>query len=179
MPYYPIVGIAGPARVGKDTTANFIIAAVGGYRYSFADPIRAMIVPLGIDMSDPYWQEHKETVIPALGCSPRRIQQTLGTEWGREMIHPDLWVILAHQRLLRNGPGMVIADVRFENEAAWVRKHGGRILHLESKRPGIPKVEAHASEGGIEHHDEDMVLSNDGSLEDLQAAVRDLFNVID
>lgn len=177
MPQPPLIGIAGRARSGKDTVANFIIAAIGGYRYSFADPIRAMLVPLGVDMSDPYWQARKEDVIPALGVSPRRMMQTLGTEWGRNLINPDLWIIMAHQRLLQNGPGMVIPDVRFENEAAWIRKHGGRIIHVI--RPEAKAVEAHASEDGIEMLDADAQLFNSGTLEELQLSVRELLRVYD
>lgn len=171
-----VIGIAGRARTGKDTVANFIIAAVGGYRYGFADPIRAMMVPLGIDMSDPYWQARKEDTIPVLNTSARRIMQTLGTDWGRNLISEDLWVMIAAQRLMQSGHGMVIPDVRFDNEATWIRKQGGRVLHL--KRESAEAIQAHASEGGIEAHDEDMMLSNDGSLEDLQANVRALFDGI-
>jgi len=177
MPQPPLIGIAGRARSGKDTVANFIIAAIGGYRYSFADPIRAMLVPLGVDMNDPYWQARKEDVIPALGVSPRRMMQTLGTEWGRQLINPDLWIIMAHQRLLQNGPGMVIPDVRFENEAAWIRKHGGWIIHVI--RPEAKAVEAHASEDGIEILDADAQLFNSGTLEELQLSVRELLRVYD
>lgn len=177
MPQAPLIGIAGRARSGKDTVANFIVAAIGGYRYSFADPIRAMLVPLGVDMSDPYWQARKEEPIPALGVSPRRMMQTLGTEWGRQLINPDMWLIMAHQRLLQNGPGMVISDVRFDNEAAWIRKHGGRIIHVI--RPDTKAVEAHASEDGIEIQDTDARLFNSGTLEELQLSARELLRVYD
>jgi hypothetical protein len=175
VPSFPLIGIAGRARSGKDTVAHFIVAAVGGYTYSFADPIRAMLRPLGVDMSDPYWQQHKEAVIPALGVSPRRLMQTLGTEWGRELIHPDLWLMLAQQRLLRHGPGMVVPDVRFENEAAWIRTHGGRIIHLY--RESAEEVVAHKSESGIGVDPSDVRLFNDGTLEELQISVRGLLNV--
>ena len=144
----PVIGLHGRARSGKDTVANFILAYRGGYIYSFADPIRAMLVPLGIDMRDPYWQDRKEEDIPALGASPRRLMQTLGTEWGRELINPELWLILAKQRLINFGPGMIVADVRFENEAAWIRSQGGRIIHIE--RPDVRTVAAHVSESGVE-----------------------------
>lgn len=175
MSHPPIIGLAGPARSGKDTVANFIIAAIGGYRYGLADPIRAMLVPLGVDLNDVYWQEHKEKTIPALGVSPRRMLQTLGTEWGRNLINPDLWLVLAHQRLLRNGPGMVVPDIRFENEAAWVRRHGGKIVHIV--RRNLPTIEAHTSEDGIEVLSNDAQLFNNGTLEDLQHDVRELFRV--
>lgn len=175
MPQAPLIGITGRARSGKDTVANFIVAAIGGYRYSFADPIRAMLATLGVDMSDPYWQARKEEPIPALGVSPRRMMQTLGTEWGRQLINPDLWLIMAHQRLLQSGPGMVIPDVRFDNEAAWIRKHGGRIIHVF--RPDAKAVETHVSEDGIELQDTDARLFNSGTLEELQLSVRELLRV--
>lgn len=171
-----VIGLHGRARAGKDTVANFILSHRGGYLYSFADPIRAMLVPLGIDMSDPYWQARKEDVIPALGVSPRRLMQTLGTEWGRQIINPDLWLILAKQRLLNFGPGMVIADVRFENEASWVRSQGGRVIHIE--RPNNVAIEAHASEAGVEFKGEegDIKIVNGGTLEDLQNTIREVFD---
>jgi hypothetical protein len=171
-----VIGLHGRARAGKDTVANFILSHRGGYLYSFADPIRAMLVPLGIDMSDPYWQARKEDVIPALGVSPRRLMQTLGTEWGRQIINPDLWLILAKQRLLNFGPGMVIADVRFENEASWVRSQGGRVIHIE--RPNNVAIEAHASEAGVEFKGEegDIKIVNGGTLEDLQNIIREVFD---
>ena len=173
----PVIGLHGRARSGKDTVASFILAQRGGYIYSFADPIRAMLAPLGIDMRDPYWQERKEEVIPAIGVSPRRMMQTLGTEWGRELINPELWLILAKQLLLNCGPGMVIADVRFENEAEWVRSQGGRVIHIE--RPNVVAVEPHASEAGIEFKGEegDFKIINGGSLEDLQQTIREVFDV--
>lgn len=166
-----VIGIHGFARTGKDSVANFILAHRGGYLYSFADPIRAMLMPIGVDMKDPYWQDRKEDVIPALGVSPRRMMQTLGTEWGRELINPDLWLILAKQRLLNYGAGMIIADVRFENEATWVRKQGGRVIHVI--RTAAAPVATHASENGLEYKAEegDVILLNEGSLQELQQHV--------
>lgn len=169
-----IIGIAGKARSGKDTVASFILAAVGGYRYSFADPIRRMIAQLGIDMNDPYWQARKEEVIPALGVSPRYLMQTLGTEWGRQLINPDIWITMAKHRLLQAGEGMVVPDVRFDDEAAWVRRAGGRVIHLQ--RDKVTPVKEHASEAGVTILPEDLVLTNNGSLEDLQAQVREIFS---
>lgn len=171
----PVIGLHGKARSGKDTVASFIVSSRGGYVYSFADPIRAMLLPLGIDMRDPFWQAHKEDPIPALGVSPRRLMQTLGTEWGRTLINHDLWLILAKQRLINTGPGMVIADVRFENEAAWVRAQGGVVVHIE--RPDNVAVEAHVSEAGVEFKASDIKIINGGTLEDLQSTVREVFNV--
>ena len=72
--------------------------------------------------------------------------QTLGTEWGRELVHPHLWILLANERLkvLRGaGIGMLISDVRFQNEADWIRSEGGIVLEI--RRPELEKVQEHKS----------------------------------
>ena len=89
----------------------------------------------------------------------------------------QLWLMMAQQRLVNHGPGMVIADVRFENEAAFVRKLGGLIIHVS--RPSSKEVEAHVSENGVELLPTDAKLSNTGTLEELQQSVRDLLRVYD
>lgn len=173
MPRPSVIGLAGRARVGKDTAASFLLAAIGGYRYSFADPMRGMLLQLGIDMNDPYWIDRKEDIIPALGRSPRYLMQTLGTEWGRNLVHPQLWLLLAQQRLLQNGPGMIVTDVRFENEAEWVRSQGGVVVHI--LREDATAVAAHASEAGVAITDGDFVIHNNGTLEEFQQRLRNLF----
>lgn len=123
----------------------------------------------GIDMSDPYWNERKEVPIPALGKSPRQLLQTLGTEWGRQLVAPNVWIVLAHDQYRARGPGMVITDVRFENEARWVRKNKGLVIHI-SRKDAAP-VAAHSSEGGVIMADDDVIIYNDDSLEELQEKV--------
>lgn len=169
-----LIGVTGPARSGKDTVTHFLIAAYGGYRYGFADPIRAMLLGIGINMNDPYWESRKEDVIPALGVSPRYMMQTLGTEWGRRLVNQDIWLILGYNKLLKDGPGMVVSDVRFENEAKWIRERGGTIIHVF--RPGIEPVAAHSSENGVDFKEGDIRIVNDGTLEELQNSIRELFN---
>lgn len=172
-----LIGVTGKARSGKDTVANFIVAAIGGYRYAFADPIRTMLnAGFGIDMGDPYWQERKEIPIVAFGKSPRQMMQTLGTEWGRQLVHEDVWLLLAQQKLLNTGSGMVISDVRFDNEARWVRKLGGIVVHVV-REDAVP-VNEHASEAGVTLGDSDKMIMNTGSLEELQARVKNIVGVV-
>jgi len=175
MPQYPVIGIAGPARAGKDTVASYILAARGyGYRYGFADPLKRMLLALNIDCTDPFWVENKERPIPALGgVSLRHLMQTLGTEWGRQLVHPDLWVTLAKQQYADAGPGMVIADVRFENEAKWIRATGGLVIHI--RRTNVQQVKPHVSEFGVAIEPTDVCISNNGTLEQLHAAVSEMF----
>jgi len=170
-----IIGIAGKARTGKNTLAAFIQAQYGGtYPYAFAEPMRAMLkVGFGIDFDTEYWNTHKEREIPVLGKSPRQLLQKLGTEWGRELINPDVWLILAQGALHNRGAGMVVTDVRFENEAQWVRKNRGTIIHLERK--AAPSINPHKSEAGLQRQPEDITVYNDMDLESLQHAVSKLW----
>lgn len=168
-----VIGITGKARSGKDTVAEMILTEYGGYRYSLADPIRAMLkAGLGIDMNDLYWQERKEEPIPAFGGkSPRQMMQWLGTEWGRQLVHDDLWITLATQQLANRGAGMIVPDVRYENEARWVRRFG-LLIHIV--RPGVTPVNAHISENGVSYEAGDRTIFNDGSLADLQNHIREI-----
>lgn len=129
---------------------------------------------LGIDMSEPYWQARKEEIVPAFGKSPRQMMQTLGTEWGRELVDKDLWLTLAKNKLYQQGRGMVVADVRFENESAFVRNMGGIVLHVEREQAAA--VNAHASESKLIQDPSDYVIDNSGTLEDLQARLVALFD---
>lgn len=64
---------------------------------------------------------------------------------------------------------IIIKDIRFENEAAFLRSHNGKIWHI--KRPDLPKVKAHSSEDGIVQAPEDVLILNNQGLEELRAAV--------
>lgn len=64
---------------------------------------------------------------------------------------------------------LIIKDIRFENEAAFLRSHNGLIWHIT--RPDLQQVNAHSSELGIERAHGDIVLVNDGTLEALREKV--------
>lgn len=175
---YPIIGLTGRARSGKSTAAEYLLrVGVGKYCYSFADPIKAMIkAGFGISLDHPWWAMRKEDPIADFGgFSPRALMQTLGTEWGRTLVHPDIWVSLANRELQKRGDGMIIADVRFNNEAAWVRRRGGIIVHLE--RGAAPAVRPHVSEDGVERLGGDLRIFNESSIASLQQQLADLFHV--
>lgn len=69
---------------------------------------------------------------------------------------------------------IIIKDIRFENEAAFLRSHNGRIWHIS--RPNLQKVTAHSSELGVAQATGDLRLINNGTLEDLQALVAEAWN---
>jgi hypothetical protein len=65
---------------------------------------------------------------------------------------------------------VIIKDIRYENEAAFIRKQGGEIWHL--LRDNALKVNAHSSELGINIKSGDIVINNNGTLAQLSDIVR-------
>lgn len=160
-----LIGITGKAGSGKDTLADALVAEFGGVKHSFALPIKlALNAMFGWTMemwNDRVW---KETVIPWLGKSPRQLAQTLGTEWGREIIHPELWALLAMDLFAKHAAksAFIIADLRFNNEASIINANGGVVINIV--RPGVGEISAHKSEAGVDHELLDCQVINDGSV---------------
>lgn len=181
----PIIGLTGYAGTGKDTVRGLLETGFGYIGFAFADPIRAMLRELFTmhAISADYMDSRalKESTIPELGVSYRQLAQTLGTEWGRRCLADDIWVKLANQHMhalsLQHGatPGLrfVVSDVRFVNEAQWIKDQGGEIWRVE--RPGIAPVRAHTSESELYHFKADRIVNNHGNLVQLFASVMDAF----
>ncbi len=163
-----LIGLTGAAGCGKDTLASHLLHEHPDYFiYHFADPIKNMVNELlGVDMRQWENREWKEAVVPWLGKSPRVLAQTIGTEWGRDIIHRDIWLLAAAQaytcRDTLLGGGMIVPDVRFDNEADWIHSRGGVVVKVD--RPGVASVAAHASENGLRADKIDATVVNDESV---------------
>lgn len=167
-----IIGICGAAGAGKNSVAG-ILESQGFATLSFADPLYAAVSAItGLTVAELQDRGRKENTLGWISCSPRRLLQTLGTDWGRNMIHQEIWVMATMQRMLAGGD-YCIPDVRFVNEAAAIRARGGVVWRVE--RPGHSPLAGaaatHESERGIPDEYVDSVITNDGTLANLQAAV--------
>ena len=123
-----IIGLSGKARSGKDTAAGMLKTAFNAKTVAFADPIRDAMRVL-FDFNEEHFNGSlKEVVVPWIGKSPRQLMQTLGTEWGRNIVNNDIWRILAARKIEQITDSFdhaVVTDVRFENEAEMIRSMGG------------------------------------------------------
>lgn len=161
-----LIGLTGAAGCGKDTLAAHLQNEHPDYFvYAFASPIKQMInellqVPM-VQWNDRKW---KEEVVQWLGKSPRVLAQTLGTEWGRNCINSDIWLLAAAKAYTDAGMdgGMIITDVRFDNEADWIHERGGVVVKID--RPGVGTVAAHSSENGLRADKIDATVVNDESV---------------
>lgn len=167
-----LIAFTGPAGCGKDTAARHLERNHGFVSVSFAHSMKHGLKEM-MGLTEAHVNGHlKEAVIPELGKSPRQMLQTLGTDWGRKMIDLDIWiypVARAWEDLKANTDdtfhsGMVISDLRFENEARWVRDQGGTVIHLEC--PDLEKIDSseHSSESGVKMHPSDGEIINRKSL---------------
>lgn len=167
-----IFGISGEKFSGKDTVANAIVAryAREGRKAElirFAEPLKQSLCTLfGWDRSQLESHEFKETPEPITGKTPRYIMQAMGTEFGRELLHDQIWIRLAAaqvERCIAEGIVPVLSDVRFENEAEMVRSMGGTIVHVINPT-NVIRTDAHASENGVAQQTNDYRFINDKSV---------------
>jgi hypothetical protein len=144
-----IVGIAGHKGAGKDTCAKTLISSRNFKKLSFAEPLkRAMTDLFGFEhknWDDLKWKETPNSL--CYGHTPRYIAQTFGTDWGRKMVHPNIWVH-ATLRAAAKMRRVVIPDVRFNNEAEAIREAGGVVI--EVRKTGYVNQDGHVSEQGID-----------------------------
>lgn len=167
----PVIGITGRAGAGKNLAASLV---PGGTVIQLADPIYDMLaVMLGVPVERLRDREFKESPVAWVGKSPRELLQTLGTEWGRNIVRQDLWIVVAQRRiaeLLEAGGGpVVVADVRFDNEADMIHAQGGVVWKIF--RTDGRDADAHSSEAGISPSLIDRTIFNDGTVADLRTAV--------
>ena len=178
-----LIALYSPAMQSGKTEVARTLQLTRGYKLvKFADPFKAFVRDLLVqggatpEMAERMIEEGalKEKVIPSLGVSVRRMLQTLGSEWGRKSVHPDLWLSLARvkiERCLQAGVSVVVDDMRFPNEYEAILKLGGHPVKVV--RTGTQPYTGHASEGLLESYPM-TILQNNASLGELRACAERL-----
>lgn len=167
-----VIGLTGKAQSGKTTFSDYLYSKLGkdcSALTSFAEPIKEMLKIIGVEDVDAYKTKNH----PILGITSRIMMQSLGTEWGRNTVYEDIWVDIAKSK----GVGkeiLIISDVRFENEAKYVRDNG-ILIHLEG-RGGIDTK--HKSESGIDFLLGDFFIRNNKDKERLYSQADSLLNLL-
>jgi len=198
-----LIGLVGFINCGKGTIADILVDRHGFFKESYANSLKdACSIIFGWDRQmlegatpesrawreqpDEWWSEK-------LGreFSPRLALQLMGTEAGRDVFHPDLWVHTVMRRC-ENAPlnNYVIADVRFPNEINAIVNSGGKVIRVrrgedpewyalarecntynkqEIMRNAYPEV--HFSEWAWIGAHYDIVMDNNCSLDELTVRV--------
>jgi hypothetical protein len=144
---------------------------------------------------DPWWAERLN--MPNL--TPRWVLQYWGTEVCRRGFHDDTWIASLENKLRNSSDNIVISDCRFPNEIASIRRAGGRIVWIKrgalpdwydaavnvnrgpdgnmmwsSSKTKLESMKIHASETAWVGTKFDAELDNNGSIDDLYLAIKNL-----
>lgn len=180
---YPLLGLSGKKRSGKDTFADRLVTEHGYTRVAFADVMKEAALALDPIMwtdnlpdqfGEPGYVRLSE-VVSSLGWEAakgrnevRRTLQRLGTEMGRKLFGESFWVDQAMLKVEAIDGPVVITDVRFPNEADAVVEAGGVALRIE--RPSIVSTDTHPSETALDDYDNfALVVPNLSTLAALHA----------
>lgn len=142
-----LIALCGLAGSGKTTCAEYLEREWGYHHLKFAGPIKEMLRPLGLDESHLEGPLKEEPTELLAGNSPRHAMQTLGTEWGRELMGQNFWAdmwSISAKKVIEQGGKVVVDDCRFPNELASVKHLGG--IAVAVIRPGVAAVAPHRSE---------------------------------
>lgn len=149
-----LVGLIGRKGAGKDTAADLLLGQ-GYQNVKFAgalkDMIRCVLAYQGCDAATIERMiegDLKEVPTDYLaGRTPRYAMQTLGTEWGRDLIGEHFWVAAAIARA--GDRETVITDARFPNEVEAIENVGGVAFGISADWI-VPQEGEHESEALID-----------------------------
>ena len=161
-----VIAITGLAGAGKTTAAMHLVNAHGFERVRFAGSLKAMLVALGLTAEEIDGARKEVPCELLCGKTPRHAMQTIGTEWGRDLIGEDLWIRAWRTAVNRTLPGscIVVDACRFPNEADAVRAISGHIVRVERAGAGAWAA-GHASEQHV--LSADRIIVNDGPIDRL------------
>ena len=156
-----IVAFQGQAGSGKDTAAEHLSKEYGFKRISFADPLRSVCKTVfGLTNDELFDRQLKERELDRWPyISPRQILQMVGTEMFRTHF-PGVW-INAFMKIARQHSNVVVADLRFPDEAEAVKNLGGVIIRVRAlNSPYQTRFASHLSETGAESLPYDSEITN-------------------
>ena len=147
---------------------------------------------------DHWWAERLK--IPEL--TPRWILQQWGTEVCRKNFHDDIWIASLENKLRNSRDDVVISDCRFPNEIRAIKQAGGIVVRVvrgpepewydaavsRNRGPNgnstwalsgrkLEQLGVHDSESAWVGTRFDVILDNNGTLDDLYQQVKKLVSV--
>lgn len=166
-----LIGICGKARSGKDVASQFLVDTHQFHTYKMAAPIKRALAAM-FQVDPEFIENQKEDMLPNHVYTPRELLQTMGTEWGRDTVGMDIWLDFLRREWdeinqYNNStygplPGLVISDIRFDNEADYIRRCGGVVIRV--LREDADDIRPHKSEAGIRPNLIDQVVRNDSDI---------------
>lgn len=198
-----LIGIVGWINSGKDTVADYLVQHYGYRRDSFAATLKDAVAAVfnwnrelleGRTAESREWREKVDTWwakrLNMPNLTPRLILQLWGTEVCRKAFHDDIWIASVENKLRNHANNVVISDCRFVNEITAIKNAGGKVIWIRrgplpywyneavlanrglGKNTGMQSV--HISEWNWVGTDFDLIIDNNGTLDELYAKVKNL-----
>jgi hypothetical protein len=142
---------------------------------------------------DPWWAQRLN--MPKL--TPRWVLQFWGTEVCRHGFHDDIWIASVENKMRKTADNIVISDVRFPNEIKAIHNAGGKVIRVKRgpepewydaaisansgpngnatwslSKAKLAQLKIHASETAWVGGNIDIIISNDGTIDELFAAIK-------
>lgn len=142
------------SQLGKEWTVYRVKATYKGYYPEYQNILKEIYKGLYLDKDEAqevvnlikanYDEEKVEVYVEPCPLTPRKMLQLVGTECGRNIIHPNCWVnALFSEYVARDYrtwqdpddsnikyPDWIITDVRFPNEVKAIKDRGGIVIRV-------------------------------------------------
>jgi hypothetical protein len=125
-----LIGVSGKRGTGKTTFGNIFCTKYGFKHYAFAQVLKDKVAQdFGLYGNQ---VDGKEKEIPTqMGWTPRQLMVDYGQFYRK--YDPMYWVKQLKHKLTNY---CVISDVRFKNEAEWIKSQGGYLVRL-NRHPSL------------------------------------------
>lgn len=167
--HHRLIAFVGGKGVGKSACATHLASVHNFKRISVADPLKLVVKTL-FKLNDAQLNDSilKETVLQSpIEASPRQLMQVIGTDLFRDAfstrfpaMKTSFWALLLDETLtdLLEYTDVVVDDIRFEDEAAIIRKHHGTLIRIN--RTSYAHNDTHASEQNHQSITTDQCIEN-------------------
>ncbi len=160
---YPIIGITGKRGVGKSFLAAMLECGSHAVIRSFATPIyQSLSILTGKPVQ---WLKMNKNAPVFAGLTVGRALQKLSDDF-KATLGDDVFVRVMERETMMNGhlvTDIIIDDVRYNQEAEWVRDNGGVVIHVSTRfdtTTGDSRCINHNSERGVDVHVSDVAFEN-------------------
>lgn len=171
-----LIGLLGKKRSGKSTCGKYIQENFAFENLAFAEGVKYVSMKRYSLMKN-QMETYKDNIDHRWGKTPRDIFKEIGMN--ARKYDSDYWIKYLCNSItkkLQSDPlvNFVISDVRFQNEADFILKHGGYLIRVV--RPGLlDNEDNHISEMEGDCIQVDVEIHNDSTIENL---VQVLDNII-
>jgi len=173
-----LIGLSGKLGSGKNYIAEKVIAPYFKDKYNiliigFGDQVKNELYARDLELTYDLLYDHKT-------FGSRKKLQEYATENGRDKYHKDMWIRGLDMQIhtfCRRSPKeclIIICDVRFQNEADYIKKYNGKLFRIispfrteqrywqeSSNENEFNKISVHQSEIDLDNYAFDYIIKND------------------